>query len=295
MDVTIVMPVRNREGIVGRTLRSLELQSFRPLSVILVDNGSTDGTRAALESWANKVSSPDFNVTIIDEPIPGAARARNAGLDKVVTEWTMFFDSDDEMLPDHVDRAMNCAKKHPKAELIGWDVKAILPSGKEKICPFFSSDMMYNNILHGGFATLRYMARTALFRKAKGWNADFGVWDDIELGARILSLNPAPRMFKVNGVPRVITHFTHESLTGESWSGKAAELCAAIDKIELQLPKSMRWIANLKRAQVARVCRKENRPDLAKAIVGKISCSPWQRPLFRLASYLPSDLLRPFF
>ena len=43
-DVTIVIPVYNRAKVVEHTLQSVEAQTFRPLRIILVDNGSTDGT-----------------------------------------------------------------------------------------------------------------------------------------------------------------------------------------------------------------------------------------------------------
>lgn len=295
MDIAIVIPVRNREAIVGRTLDSVASQTYRPLSVILVDNGSVDGSRRVMEQWAQKVNAKDFKVTIVDEPAPGAANARNAGLAAVNADWTMFFDSDDVMLPEHVERAMKCAEKHPNAQLIGWDVDMALRNGSAKRGQFFSSDMHYNNIIHGGFATLRYMAKTDLFRKAGGWNAAIRVWDDIELGARLLSLRPAPVMFKVNGKPTVHTFFTEDSITGKSWSGKADALCEDIDSLERLLPKNLRWIANLKRGQLARVCLKEGRPDAAKRALGHISGSKWHRAVCRLAAYLPTDFLRPMF
>lgn len=295
MEITIVIPVRNRAAIVERALCSVEAQTYRPLKVILVDNGSTDGTPAVLERWRQSTASaPDFVVSVINEPAPGAAVARNAGLAAVDTEWTMFFDSDDIMLPDHVDRAMKCARKHPDAGIIGWDVKVQLPSGREKGCPFFSSDMLYGNIIHGGMATLRYMARTEIFRRAGGWNEAIEVWDDIELGTRLLLLDPVPRIYKVNGSPRVLTYFTVDSLTGPLWSDKAEGRSRDIDVIEGLLPRKYRWIASMKRAQLARVMRKEGRKDLADRVMRGISGTWWQRRVCRLGAWLPSDALRPF-
>lgn len=293
MELTIVIPVRNRASIVGRTLRSVESQTFRPLTVVLVDNGSSDGTFSVLERWAESVQAPDFSVKVISEPEPGAARARNAGLKAVETDWTMFFDSDDIMLPDHVERAMKCALKHPQAGIIGWDVNVELQGGVSKTCPFFSADMIYNNVLHGGFATLRYMARTEIFRRAGGWNTEVRVWDDIELGVRLLTLSPLPVIYRVNGRPTVRVYFTADSITGESWAGKADDLLRDIDLIEGLLPSGMEWVANLKRGQLARVCRKEGRPDMAAKALARISGTAWSKAVCRLSARIPSDLLRP--
>lgn len=295
MELTIVIPVKNRARIVERTLESVEKQTYRPLSVVLVDNGSTDGTREVLEGWALKVRASDFNVRILDCSAPGAASARNAGLEKVDTDWTMFFDSDDEMMPGHVARAMACAQRHPEAGVIGWDVDMELASGKTKRGCFFSSDMLYCNILHGGFATQRYMARTEIFRRAGGWNPDVLSWNDIELGNRILALSPAPLIFKVNGRPTVKTHFTQESITGKPWGEKAESLCAYIDIMEVSLPKGQKWIAGLKRGQLARVCRKQGYAESARLAISKISGPLMCRALCRLAAYLPTDLIRPLF
>lgn len=294
MDITVVIPVRNRAGIVERTLRSIEAQTYRPLKVILVDNGSTDDTRQVLEKWANAARREDFCVTVIGEPEAGAARARNAGLKAVDTEWTLFFDSDDEMLPTHIERAAQCLRKNPKADIIGWDIMLMLPDGRKKRCPFFSSDMLYNNVLHGGFATHRYAARTEIFRRAGCWNDSLGVWDDIELGTRLLTMKPQPVIFKVNGSPTVLIHFTADSLTGTMWSDKADAMCRVIDIIEERLPRQMRWIADLKRAQISRVSRKEGRKDIAARVLALISAPWYQRPIIRLGAYLPSDLLRPW-
>lgn len=294
-EITIVVPVKDRKEIVERTLRSIEGQTLRPLSVVLVDNGSSDGTPEVLERWAETVAGQGINAKVISEPNPGAANARNAGLKEAETEWTMFFDSDDEMLPEHVERAMKCAEKHPKAQIIGWDTRMLLSNGKAKIGEFFSSDMHYNNIVHGGFATQRYMARTSLFRKAGGWNPKVKVWDDIELGVRLLSMSPAPMMYRVNGAPTVIVNFTVESITGSSWSAKAEDLLSDIDLMDEELPKKWKWVANVKRAQVARVCRKEGRSDLAAEALSRLKGNAWQRMVCRLASRLPSDAMRPWF
>lgn len=50
-ELTIVIPVYNRAGIVGRTLESVQRQTLRPLRVVLVDNNSTDATPEVLRAW----------------------------------------------------------------------------------------------------------------------------------------------------------------------------------------------------------------------------------------------------
>ena len=61
--LTIVIPVKDRAGIVDATLDSVHKQRLRPLDVVLVDNGSTDGTLAVLQAWKEHCEGPGFRVT----------------------------------------------------------------------------------------------------------------------------------------------------------------------------------------------------------------------------------------
>lgn len=89
--ISIIIPVFNRAGIVGRTLDSIAAQTLRPLNIILVDNNSSDNTLEVLTQWGKDNSTDDFKITILQEKKPGAAAARNCGLKIVKTPYVMFF------------------------------------------------------------------------------------------------------------------------------------------------------------------------------------------------------------
>ncbi len=183
--LTIVIPVHNRAHIVRRTLASVEAQTLRPLRVVLVDNASTDNSLEILRSWAKAPHGLD--VTVVEECRPGSTAARNRGLEEVKTEWTMFFDSDDTMRPNHCERALSCSDD---ADMVGWNVCMHMPYGRTSIKRFYCGDAQFHSLFHGSTATQRYMARTSLFRRAGLWNEEIKYWDDIELGARLLALKP---------------------------------------------------------------------------------------------------------
>ena len=94
MDITIVIPVYNRKALLKHTLDSIMRSPCAGAPVIVVDNGSTDGTDKFLEAYCE--SHP--TVTAASEPVRSAATARNRGLSLVRTTWVYFFDSDDECL-----------------------------------------------------------------------------------------------------------------------------------------------------------------------------------------------------
>ena len=250
--ITIVIPVFNREQVVGKTLASVEAQTLRPLSVVLVDNASTDGSRRVLEEWAMRPHGID--VKVVDESTPGAAAARNRGLAEVDTEWTMIFDSDDTMEPAHCECALRMAGD---ADIVGWDVRYHDASGHTCIKPFHSTDMQYHSLFHGSMATLRYMARTSLFREAGGWNENIFYWDDIELGARLLKLSS--RACHTGG-PRVDVFLSGTSITGTRFSSRVESAMTALEAIGRTLGPDGRKLTAVKAAVLAADCSREGSP-----------------------------------
>jgi glycosyltransferase involved in cell wall biosynthesis len=94
---SVVIPTFNRIRTVERAIRSALDQSLRPLEVVVVDDGSDDGTDELLQS----LSPP---VRTIRQAQAGVATARNYGAQEARGEWLAFLDSDDYWTPGHLDR-----------------------------------------------------------------------------------------------------------------------------------------------------------------------------------------------
>lgn len=237
--ITIAVPVFNRAEIVGRTLDSIHAQTFRPLKLILVDNNSTDNTLAVLRKWKAEHEAPDFVVTILQEEKPGAPNARNAALAAVDTEWTMFFDSDDTMPADHVEKALGAAVLKPVADIVGWSRRLHFLDGKKQMKSFALKNLNYENLTRSIFATQSYMAKTALFRRAGGWDPEIRVGQDIELGSRLLALKPV-----ATAVPNhcVDVLYSEVSITN-STSNHMSAMQHTLEKIRETLPEKHRhWV-----------------------------------------------------
>ena len=103
-SVSIIICTRNRVEALERTLESVRQLSIPPnteVELIVVDNGSTDGTAPMLE----QLEIPALTVRVVQEATPGVARARNAGLQEASGEILMFTD-DDTRLPENWISAM---------------------------------------------------------------------------------------------------------------------------------------------------------------------------------------------
>lgn len=183
---SIVIPVYNRAAVLPRTLMSILKQTYRPIHLILVDNASTDDSQAFMERWAAANSEPDFKVTVTSQPRPGAAAARNRGLELVTSEYMAFFDSDDEMMPETVSRYMETFTDPKKPDIVRSRLERVDYQGKLQVLPLRGGDPLVAHIHHSILLTLGFAVRTSLVRTVGGWNEDTRIWDDWELGIRLL-------------------------------------------------------------------------------------------------------------
>lgn len=281
--VTVVIPVYNRAGMLEKTLDSVAAQTYRPLRLIVVDNNSTDASLAVARSWADSHQTEDFRVDVVTETHPGAAAARNLGLAMVESEWTMFFDSDDLMHPGHIALAMDTVRSHPGVELVGWDVAYHDFDDRVLVKPFEPDDIAYHNLMHGSLATQRYFARTELFRRAGTWNTDVGLWDDIELGVRLLKLNPS--IVKRSGKPTVDVIQNAESITSTSYTDTLESCLNTLAYIRQNYPVASH--VSLKQAILLGDCRLEGYAGADKLFADLLSklTSRRERVVMRMAYY----------
>ena len=101
--VSIIIPTYNRAHLISRTIRSIISQSIENWECIIVDDHSTDDTKAVLENIA------DARIRVIDnERKKGAQGARNTGMFHAVSDWVFFFDSDNIMHNKLLESLSNC-------------------------------------------------------------------------------------------------------------------------------------------------------------------------------------------
>lgn len=293
-DVTVVIPVYNRRDLLVRCLDSVYAQTRRPARVIVVDNASTDDTRAVALQWAASHRSDRFRVDVFYEPAHGAPAARNRGLGEVDTEWVAFFDSDDTMRPCLMERAADVKED---ADIIYW--KMVRHKGTScHISHFAKKDLVRTQMLHSLLSTQRYMVRTEFIRVAGGWG-DFKVWNDWELGIRLLGNNP-----RMEGIPEVLVdvYAQTDSITGTSFYDKAGEWEAVTEAVgslisaDEDAPRPLRWsgatpemmrgMVDYVRVVLAACYKREGHPETGrrflKAALAKSRVSVFRKLLLRL-------------
>lgn len=111
-SVGVVIPVRNGAHIIAETVESILWQTYTgPVSVVVIDDGSTDGVAEMVRSrW------PDLKVVSI--PPSGLPVGRNIGAAELSTDWLCFVDCDDLWHPEHLERLMEHALTIPDARAL---------------------------------------------------------------------------------------------------------------------------------------------------------------------------------
>jgi GT2 family glycosyltransferase len=118
--VSVVVPTRNRGEALAVALRALAQQQARtPHEVIVVDNGSRDGTRDIVDALRGSFAVP---LHYAFEPRLGVSNARNSGIAAAQAPIIAFADDDVHVEPDWVDRVHALAEKHPAVECFGGKV-----------------------------------------------------------------------------------------------------------------------------------------------------------------------------
>lgn len=94
--LSVIIPVYNTEKYLPRCVDSVLGQSFQDFELLLVDDGSTDGSGFICDAYSEK----DSRVSVFHKENGGVSSARNVGLKEAKGDWISFVDSDDELLPD---------------------------------------------------------------------------------------------------------------------------------------------------------------------------------------------------
>lgn len=93
--VSVIIPVYNTENYIAQALQSVRRQSLQDIEILVVDDGSTDGSAAVVRS----VAATDPRVVLYSRPNGGVSAARNTGMEHARGEYTYFLDSDDLLEP----------------------------------------------------------------------------------------------------------------------------------------------------------------------------------------------------
>lgn len=187
--VSIIVPTYNRAEVLGRALQSLAMQTFRDFEILLIDDGSTDGTKTAVDMFLEQNPTiPLFYIRL--DRNRGAAYARNEGVRRARGSFIAFQDSDDRWHPEKLEKQILHFRR--VSEKIGVVYCALLRIGAEKeymvpdrTIPVKEGDVM-KVLVQGNFIPLpAAVVRKECFTIAGLFDEDLPCLQDWELWLRI--------------------------------------------------------------------------------------------------------------
>ncbi len=187
--VSIILPCFNAEEFVSEAVRSALEQSWEHIELVVVDDGSTDSSRAILRKLKEQ-----YAFTLLEQENAGASAARNAGLQVSSGSYIQFLDADDILDPDKIQQQMNLLTHTEKNSI------AFGPWGKfrEKFSDaLFTREPSWQSLTpidwlccswNGGgmMQPGSWLCPRSCIEKAGPWNEELGLNDDGEYFTRVL-------------------------------------------------------------------------------------------------------------
>ncbi|MBI4059635.1 glycosyltransferase [Candidatus Giovannonibacteria bacterium] len=162
--VSIVIPAYNAEKYIKEAVDSALAQTYENVEVVVVDDGSTDGTKNVLESYVR-----DGKIKYVYQKNAGLAGARNTGIRTARGEYIAFLDADDLFLPEKVTEQVKVLEEHPDYDVCYSDLTHFTDGQQRKFFHHryhYPSGNLFEPLLHKQFINpLAVFARRSVFEK----------------------------------------------------------------------------------------------------------------------------------
>jgi len=189
--ISVLMCCYNAEAFVAQAVESILGQSFGDFQFIIVDDGSNDGTRQILRTYASK----DKRIALVEKENTGLTHSLNVGLSRAEGPFIARMDADDVSLPERFAIQLSWLRRHPEVGVLGTGCRIINAKG-EFTGRCFSSTRTHKSILRcmtrpGRGVPVRHptvMMRRDIVQRVGGYNARFPLAQDIDLVWRVSDL-----------------------------------------------------------------------------------------------------------
>lgn len=190
-EVTVVVPTHNRRELLATTLRSVLAQRQVRMDVVVVDDGSSDGT----SQWVEGLGHP--LVRLVSKPVAGGvARARNAGIALARGKWLAFVDDDDLWAPDKLRLQIDAANAADACFVYCGSIcfettsdLCVVPDRPVPPPENLYDQLLEANVLPGGASA--QVVRATHLRRTGGFDPDLHLLADWDLWLRIVETGRA--------------------------------------------------------------------------------------------------------
>lgn len=107
MKISVIIPLYNKENFIAGTIKSVLKQTFTDFELIIINDGSTDGSASVVKSFR------DHRILYLEQPNQGVSITRNKGISIAKGEYIAFLDADDQWYPDYLGKMAQLSEQYP--------------------------------------------------------------------------------------------------------------------------------------------------------------------------------------
>jgi len=186
LKISVIIPTYNRKHTLSRAISSVFSQTLKPFEIIIVDDGSTDGTK----EWLSKIYP---KIQTINQSNSGVSMARNVGIKIAKGDWIALLDSDDEWLTKKLEKQVTSLKENP--DLLFCHTNEIWIRNGVRINQSRKHQKYGGHIFEKCLDICRISPSSALFKKSilddlGGFDEKLPVCEDYDLWIRIAAYYP---------------------------------------------------------------------------------------------------------
>lgn len=218
-----VIPSYNRRDLIGATLDSVLAQEFSDNEIIVVDDGSTDGTLDVLARYGSRIR-------VIEQPNSGPGPARNLGAKQAAGEYVAFLDSDDVWLPWALSTYREVIARFPAARIIAarhqdffQHFNAAAIARQDLACSFYES---FLDSPRGWTLPSAMVLKAGTLEAAGGYTGDIRIVEDGDFWLRI----GCAAGFVHIEAPTTVGYRIHPTGISQNWAGRAKGVFYLIDR-----------------------------------------------------------------
>ncbi len=171
--VSVILPVFNGEAFLAQAIASVLAQTYRPIQVIVVDDGSTDATAAMAQAFQK--------VEYVYQANQGLSAARNAGIHLSSGEFIAFLDADDLWLPDKLRVQIDYLLNHPEVGYAFTQERLFTDSGSALLARY-RPELVAED--HPGYHPGTLLIRRAVFEQIGLFDPAYKITQDTDWFAR---------------------------------------------------------------------------------------------------------------
>jgi glycosyltransferase involved in cell wall biosynthesis len=188
--ISVIIPTYQRAHAIGNAIESVYAQTFQDWEIVVVDDGSTDGTEELLKQYAPRVR-------YFRQENRGPSAARNYGIREACGEWIAFLDSDDIWLPEKLSRQLELAQADLNIAWVYSDLEYFdhdpskLPKSAFAYFPPARGMVLKHLFLHGcAMHTTTVIVKKTCFDEVGYFDESLRITEDIDLYFRLAAKYP---------------------------------------------------------------------------------------------------------